>query len=372
VAAVGLAGCTADDDTLPVATDWQANVDRPHPPVSPPGSDVLVVGSASPFDDDPLLTGLDPETGDVEWEFTGPENEGSPVGADGRFVYVLSKRAETVLAVGHGGKPGWFADVAPVDEPDPGVVEFAPVPVGGTVVVPVSGTEDDVPDRLVGLDRVDGTGRFVHELPASLSAAPAGAEGGVLVPLLDGTLRRVDIDGGERWTRRVGAAMGPPTVENGVAYLGSARERLHAIDAGTGTERWAAPLENTVFSRPLVGEAVYVGGADFYVTAVGRDGERRWRAELPTAVTHGPGRVGDRLVTLAGGNRRVRGPSGEVPFSPTVLGVHDTDGTTVRTERFEGIHDGGEVVWTAVAGEAAYLGQERRVVRLAPEVLADG
>ncbi|WP_435319920.1 PQQ-binding-like beta-propeller repeat protein [Haloarchaeobius sp. TZWSO28] len=373
--AVGLAGCSAlaeEDHDSPVPTAWQTKQFDPVPGAQPDGGPLLV-GSRSPFSNDPMLSALDPGTGEERWTVSGRDGRGSPVAADDRFAYVFSK-AEQALAVDYAtGETAWKTNVGPVDEADPGVVEFAPVPAGEQVFVPISGTEDDVPDRVEALAKANGDTRFTHDLSASLAGAPARDGAGLVVPLLDGTLRRITPDGAEEWRLDLGAAMSDVAVADGTVYVGSATEELLAVDAPTGEVQWRAPLENTVFTRPLVaGDRVYVAAADYYLYALDTgSGERLWRTEAASAFTSGPVMVDDRLVTMVGGQVNQRGPSGTVPFFPDAVYVHDTAGKQVNEYRFEGYQDGGSPMWVARMGEAVYVGQEWSLSRVSEEVFDD-
>lgn len=190
----------------------------------------------------------------------------------------------------------------------------------------------------------------------------------------------VDYEAGERaWSTELtgvdradpGVVQYPPAVAGDTVFVGSATEELLALDAATGEVRWRAPLQNTVFSRPLVADGrVYVGGADYFLYAFdAASGTRLWRDELAAPVTRGPTRVDDRLVTVVGSDILVRGHSGTVPFDPTALYVHATDGTLVDEQLFERTPDGGRVNWAVAVGGGVYVGQEWQLARLAPEVL---
>lgn len=369
----GLAGCAGSDAAAPpIERDWHVGPSDPTS-VAATESGQLLAGWG-PFRDEPIVAGLDPATGETQWDVTVGKGERSPIAVADDTAYAFSK-AETLVAVdATAGEVVWQRPFAPVDEADPGVVEFAPVPLGDRLVVPVSGTEDDVPDRLVGVARSDGETLFTHSLDASLSGAPAATADGVVVPLVDGRVAFVDRVGERRWSRDVGGPASAVGAAGGTAYLGVATEELLALEAGDGAFQWEVPLANTVFARPLVtADRVFVGGADYTLRAFDREtGETRWRDDLANAVTHGPLAVGDRLVTLVGGDRRVRGGSGTVPFTPTMLYVHERDGSRVRAVRFDGqSFDGGSVEWLGTAGETAYLGQTFGLTRLAPEAISD-
>jgi len=338
--------------------------------VDAPG-DMVVFGSESPYDGDPMVRAFDPESGETQWTATGPGEPSSPVAADDDYAYIFSKTG-TVFALDHQtGDHVWEASIPRVNLADLGVVQFAPVLVDDLVAVPVSGTEDDVVDRVVGFTRSEGTETFSTELPASIAGAPASDPSGVIVPLLDGTLLRVDTDGAETWNIDLGGPMSDISVANGTAYVGCATESVFAIDIETGELRWESEIENTVMTRPLVADGrVFVGGIDYYLYAFDvASGERLWRTETPNAITSGPTMVDGKLVTLSGGNRRPRGPTGTVPFSPTVFSVHDVDGTRTNDYRFEGYLDGGQPKWAAAVGDNIYIGQEWQLAQITTEVL---
>jgi len=58
----------------------------------------------------------------------------------------------------------------------------------------------------------------------------------------------------------------PPSVANGVVYVGSGDGNLYAFDAATGVTLWKAYLGGTVFDSPAVADgAVY---ADSYAGSI--------------------------------------------------------------------------------------------------------
>ncbi|MFC7137730.1 PQQ-binding-like beta-propeller repeat protein [Halobaculum litoreum] len=238
---------------------------------------------------------------------------------------------------------------------------------------PISGTEDGVPDRLEAVARSDAAPVFTHEFDASIAGTPGVAADRIVTPTVDGRLVGVSLDGDVEWRTDTDGAPSAVGVADDTAYVGTPGERLLAVDATDGAVRWTAPLRNTVFAPPLTTlERVYVGGADYHLRALDRDtGEQVWADEVPNAVTHGPFRVDDKLVTLAGGSHRIRGRAGALPHTPTVLTVHSRDGSPVRSVDLDAGVDGGRVTWLAVAGGDVYLGQEYGLSKLAPEVYAD-
>lgn len=375
--AAGLAGCTGDDDGPPFATTWTVETDAPTPGVRPDGPD-LVVGNADRFAD-PLLVGVDPATGTRRWRVDAPgdrdddgEPLGSPIGADGSLAVAYASLGGVVAVDARTGDVVWETSVA-LAGADRGTTAFPPAFVDGAVVVPVS--PRDAHSRLIGLDPATGAERFDHDLSTPLSGRPGAGPGGVVTPLVDGRLRRVDPTGATAWTRDL---VGPPSgvtvdADAGLAYLTSASERVLALDLADGSTAWTAPTRNAALTPPCpAGDVVHVGCADYRVyTLDAATGERRWRAETPNAVTSGPTRLGDRLVTLSGGSHRERASvtGDRVPHRPTALVVHDAAGREVTRYGFEGYRAGGDPAWVAAIGDGIYLGQERRLSRLAPEAL---
>jgi outer membrane protein assembly factor BamB len=90
--------------------------------------------------------------------------------------------------------------------------------------------------------------------------APEGTDGGVVVTV-EGTgasnsaVIGLDLATGEqRWRRAVGQPIvAAPTVDRGVAYVGSQDRFVYAIDALTGTLRWKKPALAPVFTSAAVG-----------------------------------------------------------------------------------------------------------------------
>src|SRR6056297_721084 len=257
----GIAGCAGlrGKGSSPIRRSWYTGIHGPSS-VATTGAGYLIAGSHSPFRDRPIVAGLDSQTGETTWTVTVAKGQKSPIGVDDGQAYAISK-AETMVAVDAAtGDTVWQRPLAPIDDADPGVVEFAPIPLDDCIVVPISGTEDDVPDRLVGVARADGETLFTHPLPASLSGAPGATSSGVIAPLVDGRVLFVDRTGAVKWTREVGTALSAVGAADGTSYLGAATEELLALDTATGSVAWRGALANTVFARPLVtDDRVYVG-----------------------------------------------------------------------------------------------------------------
>src|SRR5574342_756628 len=82
------------------------------------------------------------------------------------------------------------------------------------------------------------------------------ASGTLVVGTRDGEVRAFRSDGTELWGFRSGAGFAaPPLVRDGVVYAGSLGGMLHALDLGSGAERWrhAAMGERAPGRRHLPG-----------------------------------------------------------------------------------------------------------------------
>ena len=111
---------------------------------------------------------------------------------------------------------------------------------------------------------------------------PALGGGVAYVPALDDRVRAVGAaDGGERWTASLsGAVPGDPALGGDLLLVGSFDRRLHALDAATGAEVWTFPGDGWFWARPLVaGDVVYAVSTRGSVYALNLRGavRERWR-----------------------------------------------------------------------------------------------
>lgn len=156
-----VAGCNRlrDEASFPIQRSWYASLPDPSS-VATTETGQLLAGSHNPFRDRPIVAGLDDQTGETTWTVTVAKGEKSPVGVGDGRAYAISL-AETMVAVdAAAGETVWRRRLDPIDTADPGVVEFAPIPLGDRIVVPISRAQDSASDRLVGIDRADGETLF--------------------------------------------------------------------------------------------------------------------------------------------------------------------------------------------------------------------
>jgi serine/threonine-protein kinase len=141
-----------------------------------------------------------------------------------------------------------------------------------------------------------------------ITAPPAVAGGMVYVGRDDNKLYALDAaTGAQRWMYATGGKLSCPAVEGGVVYVGSTDGNVYALDAATGVWKWASPTGGS--SRPVVaGGVVYIGGTQGDVYALDAPtGTTRWTTSnyrLYNKVASDPVVVGN-VAYVVGADQRV-------------------------------------------------------------------
>lgn len=106
--------------------------------------------------------------------------------------------------------------------------------------------------------------------------------------------------GATGWSQTLPRPATSPAIADGVLVIG-AGDGVHALDAGTGAERWYVETENPVASAPaIVASQVFVGLPDGTMTAIDlRSGVVRWRTPVSGPISRAAS-FGNGL-TFAGG-----------------------------------------------------------------------
>ena len=139
--------------------------------------------------------------------------------------------------------------------------------------------------------------------------------GGLLiVGTFGGTALALDArTGAERWRFEAGAPIGntgpgaggtSAASANGLVYIADA-ERLYALDAATGVQRWVADAPNRGFWPVVVDGVVYFGTLDGAVGFDAASGEERWRWDGATEMASMTGPVLDGIAYVNGGDGRL-------------------------------------------------------------------
>jgi outer membrane protein assembly factor BamB len=136
-----------------------------------------------------------------------------------------------------------------------------------------------------------------------------------------------------------GAITSSPAIADGVVYVGSDDQSVHAVELATGKKRWSFKTDDLIESSPLVrGGRVFIGSNDFFLYALDAStGELAWTAETGDKITGGAS-----FVTTTDGKTHV------------LVGCYDT-----RVYCFDA--DSGRKLWSYetdnyVAGTPAVLG----------------
>jgi outer membrane protein assembly factor BamB len=157
-----------------------------------------------------------------------------------------------------------------------------------------------------------------------------------------------------------------PTVSNGTVYTGSAAKAVHALDPGSGEERWRYDTTSYVETPPeVVDGTVYTADADGVVYALSTDGSERWTHDTHHNLHSRALSVHDGRVFVGTAGTMPGVVSGDTDESRASL-VVALDADTGRK-----LWDYGAADWfagTAVGGGRVYAGDHTgRVSALDPE-----
>ncbi|HEU0115104.1 MAG TPA: PQQ-binding-like beta-propeller repeat protein, partial [Thermomicrobiales bacterium] len=138
-----------------------------------------------------------------------------------------------------------------------------------------------------------------------IHSEPAIVDGMVYIGSNDNLLHALDAaTGAERWHATTGGALvggavvGSPTVPDGTVYVGSADKVLYALDAADGKARWQVAGAIADASPVVVDGVVYTGSSDGRLWALdAATGKLRWQASLGTDAQSTPA-VADGVVYL--------------------------------------------------------------------------
>ena len=145
-------------------------------------------------------------------------------------------------------------------------------------------------NNLYGVDAETGDTEIVGETAGSITVSPAVVDGTVMFASGDGNLYAVDINTGEQEWRFVpdGFASGlwtAPTVVDNTVYIGQSDD-LYAVDATTGSGEWTFETGGTIDEPPTVADGiVFVGSRDNNFYAVdAATGDQQWEFNVEQQV----------------------------------------------------------------------------------------
>jgi outer membrane protein assembly factor BamB len=212
----------------------------------------------------------------------------SSVVADHRGV-VVSSGGSTVTDLDADGTPRWTAEVDGLREPDPALSY-------GRVIVAAS-------DRLVALDRNDGSTRWMVDVPGKIGTValvePLAGPSRVINSTWDGRLEGRDAgDGSIRWqlrdTGEVRARLAISVDRSIAIALWSGREHsvLRALDVESGKVLWEQHTGRASSAPAIVHHLVVLGSGDDNFGSQARafalsDGTPTWSVGLPASFEPG-------------------------------------------------------------------------------------
>ncbi len=274
---------------------------------------------------------LDAKSGALEWKFAAdaPITSTAAV-ADGR-VYFMSG-ANTLYALkATDGSLSWIRATGP-DLPFDAMAGFnivqdwdywtsSPLVFKGRVFV---GSGDG---RIYALDARSGEVAWSFATRGRVRSSPATDGKTVYAGSFDGQMVALDMRTGKlRWSFHTlgtpvfpaGSIQSSPTLSNGLVYFGARDFNLNAIDATSGREAWHQSVKNSwVPSTPAVSEGrVYTGSADgralFAFDA--KTGKPLWNTPLDNLIFSSPIVAGERvyIASLGGTVFALKSASGEV------------------------------------------------------------
>lgn len=164
--------------------------------------------------------------------------------------------------------------------------------------------------RLVCFHPRYGEEQWLYDVGSRLTAPPTVAEGVVYVGDWSGRVHAIGTLGGRvRWSRRIDAGAGGRSfatagaVRDGTLYLGSqsGNTGLVALDADSGSERWRVTT-GAVTGGPVAADDLVVVRSHSTVRAFDTSGEQRWTVTVPEPDPQAIA-VGDERVFIPAGSR---------------------------------------------------------------------
>jgi len=229
----------------------------------------------------PRLVALDAATHSVRWRLDLPGVSRTGAVVDGGFVAIGTDGGTVVAVDPSTGKVRWTKDVGDC-------IDVPLAAADGIVYVAARSVERAAP-QIVALRESDGTNAwaqpYVPRTSSTAIGAPSVVGGTLYVALADATVRAVDAaTGSERWATRLNAFVGgaPPVVVGDAVVVADTRGQVYRLDASSGSRIWDFAMNTSVIGAPAVaGSTILVPTADGDLAAFDLDsGHQIWRASL--------------------------------------------------------------------------------------------
>jgi len=238
--------------------------------------DFLYFGS-----EDGNLYALERESGDEKWRFVTEGPVHSSPAVVGGLVYFQSNDGFVYALNARNGKQKWKTDTGlPLSQQLVGFDYLSSSPVVSDGVVYIGGADGN----LYALNGTTGEQIWmVASLNTPVRTSPAVADGVVYFTAGNRLIALDAATGEEKWAFAFSLpARSSPTVHDGLVYFGDNGSTIYAVDGVTGEEHWRYRIGYYwVVSTAAVSEGVvYIGGDDSFVNALdAKTGEEKWRFE---------------------------------------------------------------------------------------------
>lgn len=186
------------------------------------------------------------------------------------------------------------------------------------------------------------------------TSSPAVANGMVYIGSNNEYLHAFNaMTGKQVWSRRIGPnGEASPTVANGIVYMGSDRHILRAFNAETGTLIWSVTLGNVIYSAPAVSHGIIYIGSDKLYALNAATGQTIWTYAGIGFVYSSPA-VLNGVVYIGDGDHNVyalNAKSGTLLWTASTGGVIESSPDVENGMVYIGSDDGNLYAFNATTG----------------------
>lgn len=289
------------------------------------GGSLGIFGCLSDERDDSPTTSIQSEAPSSETQKateseTRSETRSEP-SSRGQWSYKTNAQAATPLAVNDGtlyiGSQDGHAYAFDAATGDVRWERSVGTYIGGGVTMTNGDLYVGADEALVSLDPESGKNRWRFGTDRILRAPPSVVDGVAYLGSVDRHIYAVDAaSGDELWAAEAGTThrsgiQASPAVADGTVYVGGGDGSAFGFDAETGEERWSTRIGGRVYADPVVsGDTLYVGDGGELHALDAATGEERWRHDAPPRL-YSTSRIVDDVLYLGIGND-YRSPAGAV------------------------------------------------------------
>jgi outer membrane protein assembly factor BamB len=248
------------------------------------------------------------------WQYQLPSPPSAGGALDARHIYIPLESQQIVALERETGNTVWIADVEsvwpPVAAGDSVFVAASDeihaldalsgtrrwrIPIARAVAAPMMLHDGKLlvpvaPDEIIALAAADGARVWRKELGGTggRMMLAAGAQG-IFITLMPNRVIRLSPDGRIVWDRRIEGVVTPPALARDRVIVGSSRDLFHALDPGSGKEKWTWSVGGDPVGAAADQDFVFLVALDNTVRGVNRgNGHQRWREPLTARPTEPP------------------------------------------------------------------------------------